>query len=249
MENLTFNEYQLVYNFFSFTFAAMAAGTLFSWLNLGSVSPSYRPAMVVTGLVTFIAAYHYLQIFISFDGAYNAIDGVVSMTGEAFNVTYRSVDWLLTVPLLLIELILVMKLSGSETVKRCVVLGSAAALMIILGYPGEIATDLGGRFVWGVAAMIPFLFIVFTLFSSLKDSIEAQPKEARDLVSSARWVVVITWSFYPIVYFLPNLGFDSSGVAVEIGYSIADIAAKVGFGVLIFMIARKKSEAEGYVAK
>jgi bacteriorhodopsin len=249
MENLTFNEYQLVYNFFSFTFAAMAAGTLFSWLNLGSVSPSYRPAMVVTGLVTFIAAYHYLQIFISFDGAYNAIDGVVSMTGEAFNVTYRYVDWLLTVPLLLIELILVMKLSGSETVKRCVVLGSAAALMIILGYPGEIATDLGGRFVWGVAAMIPFLFIVFTLFSSLKDSIEAQPKEARDLVSSARWVVVITWSFYPIVYFLPNLGFDSSGVAVEIGYSIADIAAKVGFGVLIFMIARKKSEAEGYVAK
>jgi bacteriorhodopsin len=220
MENLTFNEYQLVYNFFSFTFAAMAAGTLFSWLNLGSVSPSYRPAMVVTGLVTFIAAYHYLQIFISFDGAYNAIDGVVSMTGEAFNVTYRYVDWLLTVPLLLIELILVMKLSGSETVKR-----------------------------WGVAAMIPFLFIVFTLFSSLKDSIEAQPKEARDLVSSARWVVVITWSFYPIVYFLPNLGFDSSGVAVEIGYSIADIAAKVGFGVLIFMIDRKKSEAEGYVAK
>ena len=105
MENLSFNEYQLVYNFFSFTFAAMAAGTLFSWLNLGSVSASYRPALVVTGLVTFIAAYHYLQIFVSFDGAYNAIDGVVSSTGEAFNVTYRYVDWLLTVPLLLVELL------------------------------------------------------------------------------------------------------------------------------------------------
>ena len=159
MENLSFNEYQLVYNFFSFTFAAMAAGTLFSWLSLGSVSASYRPAMVVTGLVTFIAAYHYLQIFISFDGAYSAVDGVVSSTGEAFNVTYRYVDWLLTVPLLLIELILVMKLSSSETLNRCVVLGSAAALMIILGYPGEISTDLAGRLSWGLAAMIPFLFL------------------------------------------------------------------------------------------
>ena len=223
MENLSFNEYQLVYNFFSFTFAAMAAGTLFSWLNLGSVSASYRPAVVVTGLVTFIAAYHYLQIFISFDGAYSAVDGVVSSTGEAFNVTYRYVDWLLTVPLLLIELILVMKLSSSETLNRCVVLGSAAALMIILGYPGEISTDLAGRLSWGL--------------------------EARGLVSRACWVVVITWSFYPVVYFLPMLGFESAGVAVEIGYSIADIAAKVGFGILIYMIARKKSEAEGYIAK
>lgn len=249
MENLTFNEYQLVYNFFSFTFAAMAAGTLFSWLNLGSVSPSYRPAMVVTGLVTFIAAYHYLQIFISFGGAYNVTNDVVSLSGQAFNVTYRYVDWLLTVPLLLIELILVMKLSGSDTVKRCLVLGSAAALMIMLGYPGEIATDLSGRLLWGAASMIPFLFIVYTLFFGLKDSIADQPKEARSLVSNARWVVVITWSFYPVVYFLPNLGIPSAGVAVEIGYSIADIAAKVGFGVLIFMIARKKSDAEGYVAK
>ena len=249
MENLSFNEYQLFYNFFSFTFAAMAAGTLFSWLNLGSVSASYRPAMVVTGLVTFIAAYHYLQIFISFDGAYSAVDGVVSSTGEAFNVTYRYVDWLLTVPLLLIELILVMKLSSSETLNRCVVLGSAAALMILLGYPGEISTDLAGRLSWGLAAMIPFLFIVYVLFFGLKSSIEAQPIEARGLVSQACWVVVITWSFYPVVYFLPMLGFESAGVAVEIGYSIADIAAKVGFGILIYMIARKKSEAEGYIAK
>ena len=239
MENLSFNEYQLVYNFFSFTFAAMAAGTLFSWLNLGSVSASYRPAVVVTGLVTFIAAYHYLQIFISFDGAYSAVDGVVSSTGEAFNVTYRYVDWLLTVPLLLIELILVMKLSSSETLNRCVVLGSAA----------EISTDLAGRLSWGLAAMIPFLFIVYVLFFGLKSSIEAQPVEARGLVSRACWVVVITWSFYPVVYFLPMLGFESAGVAVEIGYSIADIAAKVGFGILIYMIARKKSEAEGYIAK
>jgi len=142
-----------------------------------------------------------------------------------------------------------MKLSSSETVNRCVVLGSAAALMIILGYPGEISTDLAGRLSWGLAAMIPFLFIVYILFFGLKSSIEAQPIEARGLVSRACWVVVITWSFYPVVYFLPMLGFESAGVAVEIGYSIADIAAKVGFGILIYMIARKKSEAEGYVAK
>lgn len=248
MENINFLEYSLIYNSFSFTFAVMAAATLFFWLNLKSVAAAYRPALVITGLVTFIAAYHYLQIFISFGAAYSVTNGVVVPTGEVFNVAYRYVDWLLTVPLLLIELILVMKLARSETVRKATLLGGAAALMIILGYPGEIAGDLGTRQTWWVLSMIPFLYIVYSLVVGLKGSINAQPDGARSLISKACWVVVISWSFYPIVYLLPNFGIESAYVAVEIGYSIADIIAKAGFGVLVYMIARAKSEADGYKA-
>lgn len=96
--------------------------------------------------------------------------------------------------------------------------------------------------------MIPFLYIVYSLVVGLKDSIESQPEEAKGLIKLAAWVVVVSWSFYPIVYLLPNFGIESAYVAVEIGYSIADIVAKAGFGVLIYMIARRKSEAEGYKA-
>jgi bacteriorhodopsin len=248
MENLNFFEFSLINNAFSFTFATMMAATLFFWLNLKSVSASYRPALVITGLVTFIAAYHYLQIMMSFGNAYEVSNEVVAATGKSFNVAYRYVDWLLTVPLLLIELILVMKLSKSETFKKATTLGVAAALMIILGYPGEIASGMETRFFWWVLSMIPFLYIVFSLFVGLRSSIAAQPEAASRLVRTACWVVLISWSFYPIVFLLPNLGMESAYVAVEIGYSIADIVAKAGFGVLIYMIARAKSEAEGYQA-
>ena len=88
---------------------------------------------MITGLVTFIAGHHYLRIFSSFSEAYTAVNGVVTSTGVAFNVAYRYVDWLLTVPLLLIELILVMSLTRSETVRKSVTLGGAAALMVVLG--------------------------------------------------------------------------------------------------------------------
>jgi len=248
MDLLTFGEFSIVYNSFSFTFATMMAATLFFWLNLGSVAAAYRPALVVTGLVTFIAAYHYLQILISFGNAYDVTNGVVTATGKEFNVAYRYVDWLLTVPLLLIELILVIKLTQSETVKKATLLGGAAALMIILGYPGEIAGDMGTRQFWWALSMIPFLYIVFSLVVGLKSSITEQPDSAKGLIKIASLVVIISWSFYPIVYLFPNLGIESAYAAVEIGYSVADIIAKAGFGVLIYMIARRKSEAEGFKA-
>ena len=246
MQNLSFVEYNLLYNSFSFTFATMSAATLFFWLNLKSIAASYRPALVITGLVTFIAAYHYFQIFHSFDGAFEVMNGVVSATGKPFNDAYRYVDWLLTVPLLLIELILVMKLSKSETVKKATSLGIAAALMILLGYPGEVAGAIDGRLLWWVLSMIPFLYIVVSLFGGLKSSLALQPESAKGLVKKACWVVILSWSFYPIVYLLPVLNVQAADTALQIGYSIADIVAKAGFGVLIYMIASAKSEAEGY---
>ena len=249
MDSLSFGEYSLIYNAFSFTFAAMMAATLFFWLNLKSVAASYRPAMVITGLVTFIAAYHYLQIFTSFGHTYEVINQTVTATGKTFNVAYRYVDWLLTVPLLLVELILVMKLSRSETFKKATTLGLAAVAMIILGYPGEVAGDLAVRKTWWILSMIPFLYIVFSLFVGLKASIAQQPESAKGLVKAACYVLIASWSFYPIVYLLPNFGIQGAHTAVEIGYSIADIIAKAGFGVLIYMIARRKSEADGYVAQ
>jgi bacteriorhodopsin len=246
MGALSFFEHSIISNAFSFTFATMMAATLFFWLNLKSVAASYRPALVVTGLVTFIAAYHYLQIMYSFNGAFTVSAGAVVATGKTFNVAYRYVDWLLTVPLLLIELVLVMKLSKSETFSKAIVLGGAAALMVILGYPGEVAADTGTRFFWWILSMIPFLYIVYSLFVGLSSSIEGQPSDARGLVNTARWVVLISWSFYPVVYLFPNLGIASASVAVEVGYSIADIVAKAGFGVLIYLIARAKSDVEKY---
>ena len=244
---LTFGQYELIYNAFSFGTATFLAATIFFWLGLSQVSQKYKTAVIITGLVTFIAGYHYLRIFASWGEAYTAVDGVVKSTGVAFNVAYRYVDWLLTVPLLLIELILVMGLTRSETVRKSVALGGAAALMIILGYPGEVSGGIDStRLLWGALSMIPFLYIVVSLFSGLSESIAKQPEDVRGLVSAARWVVVLSWSFYPIVYFAPFVMSLDGGAAIaviEVGYTIADIVAKAVFGVMIFMIAVRKSQS------
>lgn len=243
---LTFGQYELIYNAFSFGIATFFAATIFFWLGLSQVSQKYKTALVITGLVTFIAGYHYLRIFSSFGEAYTAVDGVVKSTGVAFNVAYRYVDWLLTVPLLLIELILVMSLTRTETISKSVKLGGAAALMIVLGYPGEVSGGIDStRFIWGALSMIPFLYIVVSLFSGLSESIEKQPADVRGLISSARWVVILSWAFYPIVYFAPfamALDGGTAMIVIEVGYTIADIVSKAVFGVMIFMIAVRKSQ-------
>jgi bacteriorhodopsin len=246
LESLSVGQYSFIGNVFSFGLAVMASTTLFLWLMKSSVAPAYQMAITISGLVTAIAAYHYLQIMLSWDSAVVVTSGQVVPTGEGFNRAYRYVDWLLTVPLLLIELILVMKLSGSETMSKSVKLGGAAALMIILGYPGEVSESMETRTIFWVLSMIPFLYIVKELVVGLKSSIANQPDSVKGLINKAAWLVVLSWAFYPIVYLLPLLGVTGGNaiVMVEAGYTVADIVAKAVFGLLIFTIAVRKSKAD-----
>ena len=84
----------------------------------------------------FIATYHYFRIFNSWNDAFDVKfdakenDYAVQLTGAPFNDAYRYVDWLLTVPLLLIELILVMGLPAEETASKAWSLGVASAMMV-----------------------------------------------------------------------------------------------------------------------
>ncbi|MBC8048883.1 MAG: bacteriorhodopsin [Chitinophagales bacterium] len=224
----------------------MGAATLFFWLGRSQVSQTYKTALTITGLVTAIAFYHYLRIFNSWEASFTTTNGQLVPSGIAFNDAYRYVDWLLTVPLLLIELILVMNLSRQETVSKSFRLGGLAAIMIILGYPGEIASDPTTRWIWWGAAMVPFFFIVVELFAGLRTALEQQPKDVRGLVNTARWLTLISWSFYPVVFVFPMIGFTGGAAetAVQVGYTIADIVAKAVFGVVIYMIAVRKSEVE-----
>jgi len=239
--SLSPGEFSLVYNMLSLTIAAMGAATVFFFLSRGSVLPKYRPALIVSGLVTLIACYHYVRIFMSWDAAYASGDM------SSFNDAYRYVDWLLTVPLLLVELVAVLALPKSVTRSLFTRLVIAAVLMIGLGYPGEIETDHGTRWFWWVLSMIPFLYILYVLWVELSKSLDRQPASARGLISGARVLILISWAFYPIAYMLPMLGFGAAGstnVGLQIGYSIADIVAKCGLGLYVYFIARAKSAEE-----
>jgi len=245
---LSSSEYTLVYNLFSFTFAAMLASFLFFLLSRQQVAPVYRVALTMSTLVVAIAGYHYFRIFESWSAAFTLTEtGEYIASGKPFNDAYRYIDWLLTVPLLVAELVAVVK-SGKGSGWLTFRLAAAAALMVILGYPGEIATDLGTRALWGAISTVPFVYILWVLFSEMGPAISSQTGQTQVLLRNTRLLLLATWGFYPIVYLLPILGIapTSAIVAVQIGYCIADVAAKCGYGIMIYAIAREKSISEGY---
>ncbi len=246
---LSSGEFSLVFNLFSLTIAGMFATGIYLYGARLNVAPKYRPAILVSAVVVFIAGYHYWRIFGSWDAAYVlGADGMYTETGKGFNDAYRYADWIITVPLLLIELIAVLALSKARAKGLYLKLVLASVAMIVLGYPGEISSDPTTRWIWWVLSMIPFLYIIYVLVSELSKAAADQPAHIRSLMSSARWIIIVSWWFYPIAYLAPMAGLSGSTgeVALQVGYTIADLVAKAVFGIVIYKIASAKSEDDGW---
>ena len=237
--------YTLVYNMLSLGIASMLFTTIFLFVARERVLPRYRMAVMVSGTVTAIAAYHYFRMFDDFKHAF----GPEGMGVVAYNVGYRYVDWFLTVPLLLVETVAVLALARALQTQLLVKLVPASAAMIALGYPGDARLDVFGLApsVWGLLSTIPFLYILYVLFVELGKSLERQSAAVQRKIKELRLLLLATWGVYPIA-FIANMnatGFDeASFVLRETGYTIADILAKCLFGLVIFTIARIKSSED-----
>jgi len=263
MYAMTDLQYQAVYNVLSFSLASMMATTMYLWFRATAVKDHYASAVFISGLVTFIAAYHYIRIFNSWVDAYQYTAGHVNngalemqaptLTGVPFNDAYRYMDWLLTVPLLLIEILLVMKLDEATFSSKAWVLGVGSAMMIISGYYGElvITGDLTPRWVCWFASMAFFLYIVYELLVGLSAATasEADPAVAGK-IKTAQVMTVISWCTYPVVYLFPMLGVQAAHavVSIQLGYCASDIISKCGVGLVIYQISYAKSQKEGLLA-
>jgi len=257
MYSMTDVQFQAVYNVLSFALASMMATTMYLWFRSFAVKSKYQSAVLISGTVTFIAAYHYFRIFNSWVEAYKYGKGTITdgamassapaLTGVPFNDAYRYMDWLLTVPLLLIEILLVMNLSPEEFSRKSWTLGVGSALMIVSGYYGELTVtgDLTPRWICWFVSMAFFAYIVFELLIGLND---ATNKENDAVISGkikmAQIITVISWCTYPVVYLLPMLGISAGEavVSIQIGYCASDIISKCGVGLVIYQIAAAKSE-------
>jgi bacteriorhodopsin len=254
MYNMSNLQYQAVYNTLSFSLASMMATTMYLWFRSFAVKEKYQSAVIISGLVTFIAAYHYMRIFNSWVEAYHfptTHDGTVqqpTLTGVPFNDAYRYMDWLLTVPLLLLEILLVMNLTPEQHSSKAWALGGSAALMIITGYYGElvVAGDLTPRWVCWFVSMAFFLYIVQELMVGLSDATSKESPEVAGKIRTAQIATVISWCTYPVVYLFPMLGISAatSVVSIQLGYCCSDIIAKCGVGLIIYQISKAKSEQE-----
>jgi bacteriorhodopsin len=256
LPTISAGDYMLVYNMLSFTIAAMMAAFAFFIMGQQRVAPKYRISLMVSALVVGIAAYHYFRIFHSWETAYMMAGDTYVASGIPFNDAYRYVDWLLTVPLLLVELVLVLSIAREKSGALLSKLSIAAVLMIALGYPGEVMaygdkTLFGAYGLWGTLSSIPFAYILYVLWTELGAAMGNQPDRVKLLFGNMRLLLLATWGFYPIVYCFPFIGMDPTQaiVGIQVGYAVADVLAKAAYGVMIYAIAREKSTAEGFELK
>ena len=179
MLQLTNGQWSSLFNMFSFGLISMLATTVYTLVAQSRVLPKYRMALVMSSMVTFIAGYHYFRIFNSFNESSmkNAI--TIGTSQGAFNEAYRYVDWILTVPLLLVEVVAVLALAKDASKSLMYRLVPASAAMIALGYPGEISSNNGVKTTWGILSTIPFLYILYVLFVELGKSLDRDRKSTR----------------------------------------------------------------------
>tara|TARA_Y100000590_G_scaffold144902_1_gene166583 strand:- start:4020 stop:4721 length:702 start_codon:yes stop_codon:yes gene_type:complete len=212
---------------------AMVASTAFFFYEGMHVKKSWRTSLVVAGLVTLIAGIHYYYM-----------RGFWVSTGESPTI-YRYIDWLLTVPLQMIEFYLILVAAGlavSSNVFWRLLIGTL--VMLLGGYAGEagwVSPSLG--FVIGMAGWVVIVFEIFRGEANVTASNNASIKQA---FGALRLIVLVGWAIYPIGYIFgfltPMIGFGGEYEnALNIIYNLADFINKILFGLIIWRAAMKDS--------
>jgi bacteriorhodopsin len=213
---------------------ALMASTVFFFLERDRVSAKWKTSLTVSGLVTLVAAVHYLYM-----------REVWVNTGSSPTV-FRYIDWLITVPLLMIEFFLI--LSAITKVPSGVFwrLMVGTIVMLVGGYLGEARyVSAWPAFIVGMAG---WAFILYEIFAGEASKINAQsaPPAVQSAFSTMRLIVTIGWAIYPIGYFfgyLTGSGPEASANALNLIYNLADVLNKIAFGLIIWSVAVSESEA------
>ena len=221
---------QLVYNALSFGTAVMLGAFVYFLTQMNSVAKQYRNGVAVSAVVVGIAGYHYFRMWSGW------AEGTV-------NEGYRYADWLITVPLLVIELLIVLGVTADRRKKLMTSLVPATVLMIGLGYPGETSANETTKWTFWVLSMIPFLYILFTLSGELKAAKARETGAVSTSINNATKILLVTWLVYPISYLIPVVFEKSDGTEAgrQVVYTIADITAKALYGLMILNIAKARS--------
>ena len=208
---------------------AMVASTAFFFLEGNSVAKHRQTSVRVAGLVTLIAAVHYYYM-----------RAVWIQTGENPNV-YRYIDWLLTVPLQMVEFYLILAAVGAATAGMFWRLLLGTLVMLIAGFLGEngsINATVG--FIVGMAGWIYILYEVFA-GEAAQANASSNSKAQQSAYNAMKWIVSIGWSIYPIGYFLGYLAGGTDESSLNAIYNLADIINKIAFGLVIWAAAKSES--------
>ena len=219
---------------------ALVAATAFFFLEIQRVSAKWKTSLTVSGLVTLVAASHYFYM-----------REVWVATGNTPTV-FRYIDWLITVPLLMVEFYLI--LSAITKVPSGVFwrLMIGTFVMLVGGYLGEAGyMSVWPAFIIGMAGWAYILYEIF-LGEAGKINAASAPPSVQKAFSLMRWIVVVGWAIYPVGYFLGYLTGSSPADSMKllnITYNLADVVNKIAFGVIIWTAAVSETDRAAATAK
>ncbi|MEE2836804.1 MAG: bacteriorhodopsin-like [Myxococcota bacterium] len=215
--------------------AAMVAATYFFTVERDRAVGKWKTSLSVAAMVTGIAAIHYFYM-----------RGVWVETGKS-PVVLRYVDWLLTVPLQIVEFYLI--LAAITTVRAALFwkLLVASLVMLIFGFVGEVGTmAYWPAFIIGMAG---WLYILYEIFAGEASKINAANGTAasKAAFNALKWIVSVGWAIYPIGYVLgAGEGGDAS---MNLIYNLADFVNKIAFGAVIWAAATSSHDAGASAAE
>ena len=228
-------------NYVAFTFfvgcMAMLAASVFFFFEVSNSDKKWRTSVLVSGLITFIAAVHYYYM-----REYN----LATNQSPTF---FRYVDWILTVPLMCVEFYLITKKAGAK-ISLLWKLIAASLFMLVTGYIGEaIYPTEKQSWIWGFVSWLSYFYIVYLIWFGevAKLAQNAGPAVAKANKTLA-WFVLVGWAIYPIGYIAGTEGglFGVkvlSGLSLDIVYNIGDAVNKIGFGLVIYALAQSDKSA------
>lgn len=230
-----------VYTYTAFTFfigtMAMMAAAAFFFMEMRNMEEKWRTSILVSGLITFIAAVHYYYMRDYF---------TATSTSPTF---FRYVDWMLTVPLMCVEFYLITKKAGAKTSLLWKLI-FASVVMLVTGYFGE-AVDRNNSVMWGVLSGAAYFYIAYLVWmgevAQLAESAGPAVAKATRILA---WFVLVGWAIYPLGYIIGTPGglFGAFGSAdpnpwMDVVYNIGDAVNKIGFGLVIYALAKSDSKA------
>ncbi len=213
------------FTFFS-GYMAMFAASVFFFFEMLRVEGKWKTSLLVSGLITMIAAVHYYYM-----------RGYYLETGES-PTEFRYIDWTLTVPLMCVEFYLLLKPYGAKQGLLWKLI-LASVVMLVTGYIGE-AIDPGNTILWGVLSTVGYIYIVYEATAgSVKQMADASDNpELTKAVRLLRNFVIVGWAIYPIGYMCMegNL-LAGTGWNLDLIYNIGDAVNKIGFGLVVYGVA------------
>jgi bacteriorhodopsin len=214
--------------------AAMVAATFFFWVERDRAHGKWKTSLTVAAMVTGIAAIHYFYM-----------RGVWATTGESPTV-FRYVDWLLTVPLQIVEFFLI--LSAITLVRTSLFwkLLIASVVMLVTGYIGEVNSTTSLLWPMFIVGTLAWFYIIYEIFlgEASKISNEYGTVASKKCFNALRWIVTVGWAIYPLGYIFGYMGDGANVGVLNIIYNLADFVNKIAFGVVIWAAATSSEHAD-----